>query len=374
MPVVLQVLPALGIGGVERGTVDITRAIVSAGGIALVASEGGPQVSHIERAGGWHVTLPLASKNPLRIWRNVARLEALIRSQKVDIVHARSRAPAWSAFLACRRTGAHFVTTYHGVYQEDVPLKRHYNAVMARGERVIAASRYVADLVANRHAVDPAIIRVIYRGVDASVFDPDTVTPDRLARLSSAWRLPDGHHVIMLPGRLTSWKGQRVLIAALARLGRSDVCCVLLGADQGRAEYSRRLVSDAERLGVAAQLRLPGACTDMPAALMLADVVVNASTEPEAFGRTVIEGQAMARLVLATDHGGAVETVEHGITGWRIRPGDVEALAAALDYTLNCPQEERHAIGQAARGAVLRRFSIADMQRDTLAVYDELLA
>jgi len=198
MPVVLQVLPALGIGGVEHGTVEITRAIAGAGGTALVASEGGPQVANIERAGGWHMTLPLASKNPVRIWRNAARLEALIRSQHVDIVHARSRAPAWSAWLACRRTGARFVTTYHGVYREDFPGKRHYNAVMARGERVITASRYVAELVVNRHAVDPAIVRVIYRGVDAAIFDPDAVTPDRLARLSAAWRLPDGHHVIML--------------------------------------------------------------------------------------------------------------------------------------------------------------------------------
>jgi glycosyltransferase involved in cell wall biosynthesis len=151
------------------------------------------------------------------------------------------------------------------------------------------------------------------------------------------------------------------------------VCCVLLGSDQGRRDYSRRLVRDAEQLGVAAQMRMPGPCSDMPAALMLADVVVNASTDPEAFGRTVIEGQAMGRLVLATDHGGAVETVQHGVTGWRIRPGDVAALAAALDYALNCPPEERQAIGQAARQAVQRRFSVAEMQRETLAVYDELL-
>jgi glycosyltransferase involved in cell wall biosynthesis len=373
MPVILQVLPALGIGGVERGTVDITRAIADAGGTALVASEGGPLVAHVERAGGRHVAMKLGSKNPFRIWRNANRLAKLIRAESVDIVHARSRAPAWSAWLACRRTGARFVTTYHGVYGEDLPFKRRYNAVMARGERVIAGSRYVANLVVNRHGIDPSIIRVIYRGVDATLFDPDIVVPDRIARLAAAWRLPDGHHVVMLPGRLTSWKGQRVMIAALAKLGRPDVCCVLVGSDQGRHAYSQMLVRDAERLGVAAQLRLPGPCTDMPAALLLADVVVNASTAPEAFGRTVIEGQAMARLVLATDHGGAVETVEHGVTGWRVPPDDADALAEAVQYALTCPESERRAVGQAAREAVQLRFTVAQMQRETLAVYNELL-
>ena len=288
-------------------------------------------------------------------------------------MHARSRAPAWSAWLACRRTGAHFVTTYHGTYGEDLPFKRHYNAVMARGERVIAASRFIAELIVARHGTDPARIRVIPRGVDPAVFDPGSVSDDRVARLARAWRLPEGAPVVLLPGRLTGWKGQTVLIAALARLQRRDVCCVLVGSDQGRRRHAAALLRQAQALGVADRLRLAGECDDMPAALMLADVVVHASTEPEAFGRVVIEAQAMGRPVIASDLGGPTETVEHGVTGWRVPPGDAEALAAAIEHALALPAVERIAMGTRARAAVLRGYTVAAMQAATLAVYDELL-
>lgn len=372
-PVVLQVLPSLVTGGVERGTVEITRAIADAGGIALVASAGGRLVAAMDRAGGRHITLPLASKNPLTIWRNAALLATLIQAERVAIVHARSRAPAWSAWLACRRTGAHFVTTYHGAYGEDLPFKRRYNAVMARGERVIVASRFIAELIKTRHGTDPARIRVIPRGVDPAAFDPAAVSGERVARLACQWRLPDGAPVVLLPGRLTRWKGQTVLIEALARLARQDVCCVLVGSDQGRRRYAAQLIRQAEALGVADRLRLAGECDDMPAALMLADVVVHASTEPEAFGRVVIEAQAMGRPVIASDLGGPVETVEHGVTGWRVPPGDAEVLAAAIDQVLALPAAERGALGSRARAAVLRGYTVAAMQAATLAVYDELL-
>ncbi len=370
---VLQVLPSLVTGGVERGTVEITRAIAEAGGIALVVSAGGRMVPSIERAGGRHIALPLASKNPMTIWRNAERLAALIRAGRVAIVHARSRAPAWSAWLACRRTGTHFVTTYHGAYGEDLPFKRRYNAVMAKGERVIVASRFIAGLVVARHGVDPTRIRVIPRGVDPSWFDPGTVTGDRLARLVQAWRLPDGAPVVLLPGRLTTWKGQAVLIEAISRLARQDVCCVLVGSDQGRRRYAARLIRQAERLGIGDRLRLPGECDDMPAALMLADVVVHASTEPEAFGRVVIEAQAMGRPVIASDLGGPVETVEHGVNGWRVPPGDAAALAAAIEQALTLPPDAQTELGARARATVLRCYTVAAMQAATLAVYGEVM-
>ncbi len=371
--VVLQVLPSLVTGGVERGTVEITRAVAEAGGVALVASAGGRMVAAVERAGGRHIALPLASKNPLAIWRNAERLAALIRAEGVAIVHARSRAPAWSAWLACRRTGAHFVTTYHGTYGEDLPFKRRYNAVMARGERVIAASRFIAGLIAARHRVDPARIRVIPRGVDPAVFDPAGVSGDRMMRLARTWRLPEDARVVLLPGRLTRWKGQAVLIEAIARLVRPDVCCVLVGSDQGRWRYTAGLIRQAEALGIADRLRLAGECDDMPAALMLADVVVHASIEPEAFGRVVIEAQAMGRPVIASDLGGPVETVEHGVTGWRVPPGDATALAAAIEHVLALSPEARDALGVRAREAVLREYTVAAMQAATLAVYGEVL-
>ena len=340
----LQVLPSLVTGGVERGTVEINQAIVGAGWTGLVASAGGRLVPAVQRAGGRHIVLPLTSRDPLTIWRNAARLAAVIRAERVAIVHARSRAPAWSAWLACRRTGAHFVTTYHGTYGEDLPFKRRYNSVMAKGEQVIAASRFIAEEIVARHGTDPTRVRVIPRGVDPARFDPAVVSGDRMERLAQAWRVPDGALVALLPGRLTSWKGQAVLIEALARMSRRDVCGVLVGSDQGRQRYTARLIRQAEALGVADRLRLAGECDDMPAALMLADVVVHASTQPEAFGRVVIEAQAMGRPVIASDLGGPVETVEHGVTGWRVPPGD-PASAGGSD------RGGAGAAGRAARGA-----------------------
>ncbi len=371
---ILQVLPSLVTGGVERGTIEITRAVVEAGGTALVASAGGRLVAAVERAGGRHITLPLNRRNPLTIWRNAALLATLIRAERVAIVHARSRAPAWSAWLACRRTGTHFVTTWHGTYSETLPLKRRYNSVMAKGERVIAASRFIAELIVRRHHTEPARIRVIPRGVDPAVFDPTAVSGERVMRLMRAWRIPEDAAVVLLPGRLTGWKGHTVLIEAIARMNRRDACCVLVGSDQGRHRYVARLLDQAARLGISDRLRLAGECNDMPAALMLADVVVHASTQAEAFGRVVIEAQAMGRPVVAADLGGPVETVQPGVTGWLVPPGDAGALATAIDAALAMPPEERAALGERARDAVLRGYTVSSMQAATLGVYQEILA
>lgn len=371
--VVLQVLPSLVTGGVERGTLEIAEAVARAGGVSLVASAGGPLVAALRQGGSEHVTLKLAAKDPLGILGNARRLERLIRERGVQLVHARSRAPAWSAWLAARRAGVAFVTTYHGVYRENLPFKRRYNAVMAKGDRVIAASRFVARLIEVRHAVDPARIRHIPRGVDPAVFDPDAVPRARLAGLAGAWRVPEGMAIVLLPGRLSRWKGHAVLIEAVARLPRRDVCLVLLGPLEGRRAYAARLIRHAGRLGLGERLRLPGGCADMPAAMRLADVVVHASTEPEAFGRVVIEAQAMGRPVIAADLGGPAETVEEGSTGWLVPPGDPAALAAALGHVLGLPAPAREEIGTRARAAVLERHTTAAMQAATLAVYRELL-
>jgi glycosyltransferase involved in cell wall biosynthesis len=372
-PVVLQVLPSLVTGGVERGTVEITQAITEAEGVALVASAGGPMVHSVRRVGGRHFALPLLTKDPWVIWRNAARLERLIRAENVTLVHARSRAPAWSAWLACQRTGAHFVTTYHGVYGEGFPLKRRYNAIMAKGEVVIAASRYVADLVRQRHKVDAERIRVIPRGVDPAVFNPDGVSPDRIARMAQTMRVPDGMLTVVIPGRLTAWKGQAVLLRAVARLARTDICCVLVGSDQGRTRYSKELERLIGLLGIADRVRMVGLVDDMPAALMLSDVVVHASVQPEAFGRVVIEAQAMGRAVIATDLGGPHETVRTGDTGWLVAPGDVDALAAALDQVLSLDADARVALGRRARASVLNGYTLRAMRDATLDVYETVL-
>lgn len=365
--VVLQVLPALVSGGVERGTLEIADAVVRAGGRAIVASAGGPLVGPLQRLGARHVLLPLATKNPLAILRNARRLAALARREGVRIIHARSRAPAWSALLAARRTAAHFVTTYHGTYNEDFPGKRWYNSVMARGERVIAISSFIAGHIRERHGTEAGRIRVIPRGVDATLFDPALVAPARLEALRADWNLPAGRPVIMLPGRLTRWKGQGVLVEAMARL--PDATAVLVG---GGAAYRAELEARIGALGLADRVRLVGHADDMPAALLLADIVVHASTDPEAFGRTVIEAQAMARPVVAADLGGPRETVQQGVTGWRVTPGDPAALAAVLRNALDLPEAARAAIGARARAHVLQAYTTRAMQAATLDVYREL--
>ena len=367
-PTILQVLPSLESGGVERGAVEMTQAIVAAGGTALVASAGGRMVPQVERAGGRHHTLKLMTKDPVNIWLNAWPLARLIRRSAVDLVHARSRAPGWSAYLAARRTDTPFVTTWHGVYSENIPGKQLYNSVMARGDRVIAISAFVAArLVALR--VDERRIRVIPRGVDIGQFDPARVSGDRVHRLAMTWRLPPGVPVIMLPGRLTRWKGAEVLLRAVAALPQRDVFCVLVG--DGR--LGPVLEKQAEALGLSGRMRIVGHCEDMPAALMLADVVACPSLKPEPFGRTVIEAQAMGRPVIATNHGGAAETIIDGQTGWRVAPGDPVPLAEILSHALRMSGSARDELGCTAREYVAAHFTTAAMQAATLAVYREVL-
>lgn len=369
-PAILQVLPALVSGGVERGTIEIAEAIRDAGFRALVASAGGPLVAELDRLGVAHVTLPLDTKSPLGILRNASALAALVRAEEVAVIHARSRAPAWSALLAARRGGARFVTTYHGTYNEGLPGKRLYNSVMARGDRVIAISRFIAGIIRDRHGTPEARIRLIPRGVDPRRFDPAAVPLSRIAAIREGWCVPPGGHAVLLPGRMSRWKGQAVLLEALPKLPQGTIA-VLAGG--GSEAFAAELRERAEALGVADRLRLLGHVDELAATLMAADIVVHASTDAEAFGRTVIEAQAMARPVIASDLGGPRETVEEGVTGWRVPPGDAAALAAALTRALSLPEAERAAIGLRARAAVLRDYTTAAMQAATIGVYLELL-
>lgn len=374
-PAVLQVLPALGTaGGVERGTVDVAKALVAAGWRAFVASEGGPLVRELDRAGAVHVTLPLASKSPVVMMTNVGRLRALIAQHGVDIVHARSRAPAWSAEAAAKRAGAHFMTTFHGTYSLGLPIKRLYNAVMTRGERVIAISDFIAEHMVQTYKVDPAKVRVIHRGVDVQQFDPAHVSQERVIRLAAQWRLPEDRHIVLLPGRLSSWKGQDVLIDALARLRRKDLFGIMVGIGQGSSALREEMEGAILRSKLEDSVRLIDECRDMPAAYMLADVVVAPSTRPEAFGRTVVEAQAMGRPIIASDHGGARETIIPGATGSLVPPGDAGALAEAISRMIGLDGPSRDRLGRQASAHVRANFTNDVMCASTLAVYGELLA
>jgi len=384
-PTILQIIPQLDTGGAELAVVEIAGAVVRAGGRALVAAEpGGRLAPKVAAAGGELIAFPAASKNPVRMLANVHALERLIRREGVDLVHARSRAPAWSALFAARRAGVPFVTTYHGAYGETNRLKRLYNGVMARGDVVIANSRYTANLISRRYGTPAERLEVIHRGVDPAVFDPQQIAPDRVAALRAAWGVEPGVRIVLHPARLTGWKGQGVVIdaaagaAAMHRMG--DAVVVLAGDAQGREAYRRSLLERVARAGLEARVRLVGHVADMAAAYLAAHVTVVASTEPEAFGRTAIEAMAMGCPVIATAIGAPPETVlatpavaPDAATGWLTPPGNVGALAQYLIAALAMSPAERAAMGARARRHVLAQFTVEAMQRRTLAVYDRLL-
>ena len=376
----LQVVPALQTGGVEQTTLDVAAAVVRAGGRALVASAGGRLELGLVESGGEAVHMPLDRKNPLVMLANAQRLKALILREHVSLVHVRSRAPAFSAIWAARRAGVPVVTTYHGVYNARSAIKRWYNGVMTRGDLTIANSDFTRDHAIAQHGVDPQRVIAIPRGVDLRRFDPATVSPERVAAIRAAWGIEAGERrlVLLLAGRLTRWKGQGLLIEAMARLkaesGVGDILLILAGDDQGRSDYTdelRRTIADAD-LGDA--VRMVGHVTDMPAAYLAAHAAAAPSLDPEAFGRTAVEPQAMARVVLAADHGAVRETVVDGQTGWRVPPRDVAAWAAALTTLVDAGPDARAAMGAAGQARVQALYGVDRMTERTLQVYAQVLA
>lgn len=379
---VLQIVPALDAGGAERTAVDVAAALVGAGARAIVATSGGRLVEELRAAGAEWLPFPAATKNPARILWNAERLRRLIAREDVAIVHARSRAPAWSGLLAAWRAGVPFVTTYHGAYKPGGALKGWYNSVMARGDAVIANSRFTAAMIAERHPAARGRIEVIYRGTDLARFDPGAVPAGRVAALRAAWGVAERRRIVLLPARLTGWKGQAVLIDAAALLrarGIDDVDYVLAGDAQGRSDYVAALERRIAGHGLKGVVRIVGHCSDMPAANRAADVVAVPSTEPEAFGRTAVEAQAAGRPVVVSDLGAVPETVlappdcaAESRTGWRVPPGDAAALADALAEALALDTDARAGLADHAR-AHAHGFGLAAMTEATLAVYARLL-
>jgi glycosyltransferase involved in cell wall biosynthesis len=380
---ILQAVPRLDTGGSEQAAVEIAEALTRAGASALVATEGGRMATALTRAGGEIVPLPMASKNPVTILANARRLARLIEERGVDLVHARSRAPAWSAFLAARRTGRPFVTTYHGAYGSVGPFKAAYNSVMGRGDRVIANSLYTADLIAARQQWARERIRVIYRGVDQTKFDPLVIPAGPVARLREEWGVPPGIKIVLQVARLTWLKGHRQTIEAAAQLsqqgGLEDAAIIFAGDAPGKAAYRQELIELIASHGLGDKVRLVGHCHDVPAAFLAAHVALVPSLVPETFGRTSIEAQAMGCPVILSDIGGLPETIislaqtEVCFTGWLVPPGDTEALADRLRAALALRPAERAQIGSRARAWASAEFALSQMQKKTLAVYDELL-
>lgn len=383
-PTILQIIPELDTGGAELSTIEIADAIVTAGGRAIVLTQGGRMLDRLKAVGADVRVFPAATKNPARLAANAARIAQIIRAEGVDLVHARSRAPAWSALWAARATGRAFITTYHGAYAEKSAAKRFYNSVMARGDIVIANSGYTRDLIMGRYGTPDAKIRVVHRGVDGALFDPGAIAEDRVARLRAAWGLTGSERIILQAARLTAWKGQGVVVAAarhLKEIGRPlQAVIVLAGDDQGREGYAAGLRSAIAEGGLEGQVRLVGHVDDMPAAFKAAHLSIVASVEPEAFGRTAVESQALGCPVIATRIGAPQETVRaapdydpDARTGWLVPPQDPAALAAAMEEAMALDPVAREALGQRARTHALDAFSLRQMRLKTLAVYDERL-
>lgn len=371
---VLQVIPALDAGGAERTAIDIARAVVASGGKAWIATKGGRLQGEAEAAGAKMILGPFDSKNPLTIWKNTKTLADAIVENNIDIIHARSRAPAWSAYRAARRTGVRYVATYHGIYNAKSAPKRWYNSIMARADAVIANSNFTAEHVRGEHDVAEIRLHVIPRGIDIAAFTPESVTADRIEAIRKAWSLRPGKPVIVLPNRLTRWKGQLTLIDALAKLPHKDFEAVLVGDAQQRDAYVQELLSAIDRHGLTQNVRIPGHCSDMPAAFMAADVIVTPSIEPEAFGRVAVEAQAMGRPLIASNLGAQAETVADGVTGFLFPPGDAEALANLIMKALALSPEQRREMQTKARARVLRSYTVEAMCAATLDVYRNLMA
>jgi glycosyltransferase involved in cell wall biosynthesis len=380
---ILQIIPTLDAGGAERTTVDIAEALARVGARAIVATEGGRMIGELQAKGGLWQPFPAATKNPLAMALTIRRLSALCAREKVDLVHARSRAPAWVALAATRASKLPFVTTYHGAYAGKSAIKVLYNSVMARGDVVIANSHYTADLIASAHPFARSKLRVIHRGTNFSDFTPNAVAPERVQALRTSWGVEPHQRIVLLAARLTGWKGQTLLIEAARQLGArglKETIFILAGDPQGRDSYVKevdRLITEGGLIDIVKRV---GHCSDMPAAFVAASVVTVPSTEPEAFGRTAVEAQAMGIPVIVSDHGAVPETVlappqvqPAQRTGWRVPVGDATALATAIEEALVMRPSSLNALSARARLHVESHFSLNAMINDTLDVYTALL-
>ena len=377
---VLQVIPKLGYGGAETGCYDIAHYLAEKECGSYIATSGGELLKFVKKNRVGIFKIPVHSKNPILIFLNAIFLSFFILTKKINIVHARSRAPAWSCYLACLLTNRAFVTTFHGTYNFNNKLKKFYNSVMLRSNLIIAGSNFIFSHINenyNEYLNKKKKLRVIFRGINIDYFSQKNISVLKQEKLKMEWGLEQNKFTILMPGRLTSWKGQEKLIESLNILiedyNITNFQAILLGSDQGRKVYTKKLHSLVERYSLTKKVKFIENCKEMPLAYSLADVVVSASIEPEAFGRVAVESQAMGKPIIASNLGGSKETVLNKKTGFLYKHDDPRELAKNLNTVIQLNQEELKFMGNEGRKNITRKFDVEVMCDSNLREYKKLL-
>ena len=377
---VLQVIPKLGYGGAETGCYDIAHYLAEKDCSSYIVTSGGPLLKYVKKNKVKVFRLPVQSKNPFLILLNTILLSIIILFNNVNIVHARSRAPAWSCFLACFFTRRKFVTTFHGTYNYKSKLKKFYNSVMLRSKLTIAGSNFIFSHISenyNEYLNKKKKLRVIFRGINLEYFNKKNISILKQEKMKEDWEISPNNFTVLMPGRLTYWKGQEILIEALNILiedyNKTNSQVIFLGSDQGRKVYKKKLLNLALRYRLNNKIKFIEHCKEMPIAYSLADVIVSASIEPEAFGRVAIEAQAMEKPIIASDLGGSKETIIKGKSGFLYKHDDPRQLAKTINAISELDDDSLNFIGNEGRKNITKKYDVEAMCDSTLREYKKLL-
>ena len=377
---VLQVIPKLGYGGAETGCYDIAHYLAEQDCGSFIATSGGDLLKFVKKNKVGIFKIPVHSKNPIIIMLNTLFLLVLIILKKINIVHARSRAPAWSCYFACLLTNTVFVTTFHGTYNFKNKFKKYYNSIMLRSKLTIAGSNFIFGHINenyNEYLNKKKKLRVIFRGINVDYFSQKNISILKQEKLKREWDLKPDKFTILLPGRLTAWKGQGKLIEALNILVEdynvTEFQAIFLGSDQGRKVYSKKLLSLVERYSLTKKIKFINHCKEMPLAYSLADVVVSASIEPEAFGRVAVESQSMGKPIIASNIGGSKETILNKKSGFLYKHDDPRELAKSLNTVIQLSPDELRLMGNEGRKNITKKFDVETMCQSNLKEYRKLI-
>ena len=377
---VLQVIPKLGYGGAETGCFDVAHYLPENNCKSFIVTSGGELLKFVDKKKVKVIKLPVHSKNPLLIILNSIVLVGIILFNNISIVHARSRAPAWSCLLATKVTGRKFVTTFHGTYNFENSFKRFYNSVMVRSHLVIAGSNFIFSHIKQQYSkyLDAKKkLMVIFRGINIDYFDPTTKIEGEEKKLLAEWDIKKDKRILLLPGRLSAWKGQEVFIEAVnlvnTELGYEAFYVVILGSDQGRDLYKKKLIRLSEKYRMIKQIRFIDHCKDMALAYKVSDIVISASIEPEAFGRVSVEAQSMEKLIIASNIGGSNETIVDEKTGFLFESGNSKALSQKILKALNLDETSLKSIGIEGRKNIIQKFNVEKMCFSTYSEYKRVI-